>query len=1088
MAYRSYGSYGSFSTSPNPGRSRRILQANAQESRNFQERERMIQEQQRSYMDVMRQKLRDEQQNRDKNFQLEQSFRRDYQDSVNRNEDQRIANTIQQGANSESFWKSIGEFSVKAGEVYTENWINKENEKNIQQFYDATNELNQLKATNIEQYNRTIGLKVAEENQSLLDYATANSSANEIAETAGELQADPVRQMGAGYKPLIWQKAKAAHVANYMPQYIKENLDSRIKVTDQDGEELEFTVQDALNRGGLLAYQATEQLKMRVANSVEFDKLDPVWTKKNFTDPADRAIGRFLAANEINVEEQKVKQQEASENRVLTSEIYVGFTQNDNPDSTMSMERSINRIAVESGGKFLKPDGSIDKAFIRDSVYLPQVQDLVETGQFDNDLPAIKQWINNQQFMFNGDQVGTLEDVKSSEALFELNKVISEREDRIETSVDTRNAAIVDEEVDTIVSTALENDQRIDSVEAVKIRRGLLKYRATDPALYQRAVDRFEAYGPGNADKIDKTKAYVDLEAQANQGTLTELDLQQNMNWLNKNQISSLNERIQQFGPTTNPEREGYKRKDVETEIKALFRSKLGEMDLGTGVDASVGWATATAGDYYVNRLKELSEDPKLTPDQVAIEAKKDTITYVANGMDDEKNPFYVVPANKADKTQGYVKNFRVGNFTPEQRSDVSKQYQDITASPSLLAEKVYLSTGYLADLEGDVKNGRSVVYTPWVNEVARLTKKKPYEVLNEQLKAAGIKQEIKPGSYDVLSEQIVDNPALESMLKQPTRAGIATSIISSGNAVNKVRTGFQGEQDVMSLATAAGFKSPPLAAAMWALETGRGKTVHGPNALFNIKSKDGQGTRATTKEFIDGQPISQPSTFKNYASPLESVKDLNAWASKAPGFKEAKTYRQAVEAIYNAGYATDPNYVTKTLGVLEGMGFKPDQPIIEYKGSPATDPNYMSPTMKQVFYKTGNIMAPGMDPSEHLDVKQADNPNTAADETNAYFDEDALENYVSVSDPEFGEVGMSELAEKYYGKGNRPANTSFYAARKYRNGIHLGWDYPTASGSLLKLKGGARVVGGYNTSFGYKAIIQLPDGRRFSFLHGSKA
>lgn len=1088
MAYRSYGSYGSFSSTPDPGRSRRALEANKQKSQNFQESERMIQEQQRSYMQVMRQKLREEQQNRDKNFQLEQRFSRDYQDAVNRNEDQRRANTQQEGTNAESFWKSLGEFSVKAGEKYTKDWIKAENERNLEEFYTAKQELTNLRATDPEKYNLTVGLTVAEENQSMVDYATANASGNEVAETAGELQADPIRQMGSGYKPLIWQKAKSAHAASHLPNYFQENLDTTITVQDQDGEDVDMTVEQALGRGGMMAVQATEQLKMRVANLTGVDKLDPVWAQKNFFDPAERYTNRYLADNEAKVERQKEEQQEASENRVLTSEIYVGFTQNDSPDAAMSMERSINRIAVESGGKYLKPDGTIDKAFIRDSVYLPQVQDLIETGQFDNDLPAIKKWLNEQQFMFNGDQVGTLGDVKSSEALFELNQKISERETNIEKEVEDRDAAIVDQEIDAIVGAALENDGRIDSAEQSKVRRSLLKYRDINPALYQRAVERFEDYGPGDTDKINMDTAYAGLEQQANQGTLTELDIQQNMGWLSAEQRKDLTDKVELFGPTTDPLRAGFKRSDIVKDLRATFRQKLGVMDLGTGVDPSVNWAAEAGADYYIDRITDLSRDPNLTPEQVSTEARRDTMVFITKGMDDPNNRFYVQPADENEGTKGFVKQFKAGNYTREQRSDVSQQYQNITASPSLLKEKVYLSTGYLADLEGDIKNGRSVIYTPWVNDVARFTNKKPYEVLNEQLKAAGIKQEIKPGSYDVLSEQIVDNPVLQSLLKQPTRAGIATSIISSGNAVNKVRVGFQGEQDVMSLATAAGFKAPPLAAAMWALETGRGKTVHGPNALFNIKSKDGIGTRKTVKEFINGQVVQQPSTFKNYASPLESVKDLAEYTSKVPGFKEAKTYRQAIEAIYNAGYATDPNYVSKTLGVLKGMGFKPDQPIIEYQGSPATDPNYMSPTMKQVFYKTGDIMAPGMDPSQHTDVKQVDNPNTPADETNAYFDEDALENYVSVSDPEFGEVGLSELAEKYYGKGNRPANTSFYAARKYRNGVHLGWDYPTANGSLLKLKGGARVVGGYNTSFGYKAIIQLPDGRRFSFLHGSKA
>ena len=42
-----------------------------------------------------------------------------------------------------------------------------------------------------------------------------------------------------------------------------------------------------------------------------------------------------------------------------------------------------------------------------------------------------------------------------------------------------------------------------------------------------------------------------------------------------------------------------------------------------------------------------------------------------------------------------------------------------------------------------------------------------------------------------------------------------------------------------------------------------------------------------------------------------------------------------------------------------------------------------------------------------------------------------------------------------------------------------------TANNSNVYLKNGAKVVGGFATEWGYKRIIQLPDGRRFAFLHG---
>ena len=417
------------------------------------------------------------------------------------------------------------------------------------------------------------------------------------------------------------------------------------------------------------------------------------------------------------------------------------------------------------------------------------------------------------------------------------------------------------------------------------------------------------------------------------------------------------------------------------------------------------------------------------------------------------------------------------------------QQYREIAKDPSSLSSKVYVSSAYLSDVRNDVKNGRAVTFSPWVSEVAKQNGMKPYEVINAQIKAAGGDEEIKSGAYDLLSEQVQDNPRLTNLLSRPTQVRVNTAIISSNNAPSTVRQGTQGEQDVMQLAELAQFKSAPVAAAIWAIETGRGKTVHGPNALFNIKSLDGQGTTTQTREFIDGQWTTESATWSNYGSPLESVQAFTEHVSKYPGYNEAKTPRELVTALYEAGYATDPNYVSKVIGVLESMGFNPDSPIIAHTGSKATDPNFMSPTLQRVhFYTAGDVMATGK--SEHTDVKQVDNPNTPEDESNAFFMENALDNYVVVQDPSYGDVGLNELRQKDDNTrrgGKRIPGTTFNAKRDGGTRVHRGWDYPTANGSHLYLKNGARVVGGYSTSYGYKQIIQLPDGRRFSFLHGYK-
>ena len=62
MAYQSFGSYGSFKFTPDLGRSRKVLQAREQARQGEDRYLNQLQQQQRSYMEVMRQKLRDEQQ------------------------------------------------------------------------------------------------------------------------------------------------------------------------------------------------------------------------------------------------------------------------------------------------------------------------------------------------------------------------------------------------------------------------------------------------------------------------------------------------------------------------------------------------------------------------------------------------------------------------------------------------------------------------------------------------------------------------------------------------------------------------------------------------------------------------------------------------------------------------------------------------------------------------------------------------------------------------------------------------------------------------------------------------------------------
>jgi hypothetical protein len=126
-----------------------------------------------------------------------------------------------------------------------------------------------------------------------------------------------------------------------------------------------------------------------------------------------------------------------------------------------------------------------------------------------------------------------------------------------------------------------------------------------------------------------------------------------------------------------------------------------------------------------------------------------------------------------------------------------------------------------------------------------------------------------------------------------------------------------------------------------------------------------------------------------------------------------------------------------------------------------------MRPTLA---YITDNIGPTSTGP--HLDVKQQDNPNTPTNEFAREFSAKALDNFVVVDDPQFGRVPLSRI----------PVTDTF--AGHVARGSH-GIDYGTAKGSKVFLQNGARIVSKTRTQHGDKLVIQLPDGRRFSFLHG---
>lgn len=110
------------------------------------------------------------------------------------------------------------------------------------------------------------------------------------------------------------------------------------------------------------------------------------------------------------------------------------------------------------------------------------------------------------------------------------------------------------------------------------------------------------------------------------------------------------------------------------------------------------------------------------------------------------------------------------------------------------------------------------------------------------------------------------------------------------------------------------------------ALETGWGKSAPG-NMYFGIKatpSWTGKTQTLYTTEYVNGEAKKVYQTFRAYNTPAESFEDYARLISTTARYKAAMSYPgyyqtdNYLQAVYNGGYATDPNYLYKCISIAE--------------------------------------------------------------------------------------------------------------------------------------------------------------------------
>lgn len=140
-----------------------------------------------------------------------------------------------------------------------------------------------------------------------------------------------------------------------------------------------------------------------------------------------------------------------------------------------------------------------------------------------------------------------------------------------------------------------------------------------------------------------------------------------------------------------------------------------------------------------------------------------------------------------------------------------------------------------------------------------------------------------------------------------------ADSIYNSVNKVNK-------ENDYQL------FNSVIIAQSVLETGWGQSKIMMKANALFGIKAGSGWKGKvysSYTNEVYDGVESTEYATFRAYDSIEESIEDYYKLIKN--NYKKAlncDTQKESIQAIKNGGYATDPDYVSKIMSIINANDF----------------------------------------------------------------------------------------------------------------------------------------------------------------------
>ncbi|MCK5831550.1 MAG: flagellar assembly peptidoglycan hydrolase FlgJ [Methylococcales bacterium] len=193
--------------------------------------------------------------------------------------------------------------------------------------------------------------------------------------------------------------------------------------------------------------------------------------------------------------------------------------------------------------------------------------------------------------------------------------------------------------------------------------------------------------------------------------------------------------------------------------------------------------------------------------------------------------------------------------------------------------------------------------------------------------------------SVSVTKEQSIADYSRKVLIEIPTNQNSLDKVIDqSGELFETNDKGFSSPEDFIhqlrpyaqQAAKKLGVDTNVLLSQA-ALETGWGKSIiksgdgQSSHNLFNIKadkSWHGQQTHVSTLEFKDGIGKKEMSGFRSYSSYQESFNDYVDFIQNNPRYKDAikmaEKPEQYMHELQQAGYATDPDYASKVMKIVQ--------------------------------------------------------------------------------------------------------------------------------------------------------------------------